>query len=231
MKHNLFVTILAVFFSTQALASELTTDQQKYSYAMGVKFGQMLKNQVSPDIDIAPFTNAIADILSGKESQLSPEELQQAMKSYFEAQTAKREALASANLEKGKAFRDKNKSRDGVVTLENGIQYEVLTEGKGETPAEDTQVEVQYRGTFINGEEFDSSYKRGKPAQFALNGVIPGFREAITRMKPGAKWKVVVPPELGYGKKGAGTTIGPNETLIFDIEYIGPVQKPAAPKS
>jgi FKBP-type peptidyl-prolyl cis-trans isomerase FklB len=221
MKSLKFLFLIATLFATTAAFTvELESDNQKYSYAVGVRVGKMLRNQVTDDIDVPTFTQAISDVLSGKESQLTAEELQTAMTAYLKAQNEKREKLAAANKANGSKFRDANTAMEGVVTLENGLQYKVITTGEGESPKPEQRVEVHYNGRLINGTEFDSSYKRGKPAQFNLNGVVPGFREAIVRMKPGAKWEVVMPPELAYGEKGAGKNIGPNETLIFEIELL-----------
>ncbi|MGD9172506.1 MAG: FKBP-type peptidyl-prolyl cis-trans isomerase [Candidatus Thiodiazotropha sp.] len=207
-----------------AFAADLESDKQKYSYAMGIKYGQMLRGQISEDLDIPVFTQAINDVLTDQEKKLNPQQLQEAVSVYFKQQQAKMAELAEENLEKGKKFRDANGQKKGVTTLDNGLQYKILSAGEGESPTAEQKVEVHYRGRLINGEEFDSSFKRDKPAQFSLNAVVPGFREAITRMKPGAKWEVVIPPELAYGKKGAGRAIGPNETLIFEIEYLKAVK-------
>jgi FKBP-type peptidyl-prolyl cis-trans isomerase len=225
------ISLLSVILSITpaAFSAELETDSQKYSYAMGMRYGQMLRGQVSGDIDIPLFTQALSDVLNGRESKLNPQEMQEAISAYIKQQQVKLEAQAKENLASGEKFRDANGQKEGVVTLDNGLQYKVITAGEGESPTAEQKVEVHYRGRLINGNEFDSSYKRGKTAQFSLNGVVPGFREAITRMKPGAKWEVVIPPELGYGKKGARGAIGPNETLIFEIEYIKAVNtNPAA---
>ena len=127
---------------------------------------------------------------------------------------------ADAASARGKAFQEQNKSVEGVKVLENGLQYQVLKAGDGAQPEATDTVEVHYHGTLVDGTVFDSSVERGTPASFPLNGVIPGFREAITRMKTGAKWKVVMPSELAYGENGAPPKIGPNETLIFEIELI-----------
>jgi FKBP-type peptidyl-prolyl cis-trans isomerase len=222
---KLLIISLAITTPT-AFSAKFETDSQKYSYAMGVRYGQMIRGQVNKDVDIPAFTQAINDVLAGQETKLSPEEMQQAISAYIKQQQAELAKLADKNLESGQQFRDANAKKEGVVTLDNGLQYKVLTAGAGESPTAEQKVEVHYSGRLIDGKEFDSSYKRGKPAQFSLNGVVPGFREAITRMKPGAKWEVVIPPELGYGKKGASGAIGPNETLVFEIEYLKAVDEP-----
>jgi FKBP-type peptidyl-prolyl cis-trans isomerase len=218
----LIITLLII--TPPAFCAEFESDSEKYSYAMGVRYAQMIRSQVSKDVDIPAFTQAINDVLGGQETKLSPEEMQQAISAYIKIQQAEQEKLAKKNQADGKKYQDTHAKKEGVVTLDNGLQYKVLSAGEGESPTAEQKVEVHYRGQLINGKEFDSSYKRGKPVQFSLNGVVPGFREAITRMKPGAKWEVVIPPALGYGKKGAGGTIGPNETLIFEIEYLKVVE-------
>ncbi|MCU7892252.1 MAG: FKBP-type peptidyl-prolyl cis-trans isomerase [Candidatus Thiodiazotropha sp. (ex Ustalcina ferruginea)] len=214
---HLSLLIFLLVTTSATAATDLQTNNQKYSYAMGMRIGQMLRGQVNSEIDIPALTAAIADVLSGN---LSPEQLQEAMNTHLQEESAKRAKIGADNSEKGQTFREANALKDGVVTLDSGLQYKVIKAGEGTTPSKDQKVEVHYRGHLIDGKEFDSSYKRGKPAQFSLNGVVAGFSEAITRMKPGAKWEVVMPPELAYGKKGAGTDIGPNETLIFEIEYL-----------
>jgi FKBP-type peptidyl-prolyl cis-trans isomerase len=220
------VTVLLTLLSIlpTAPAAELESESQKYSYAMGIRFGQIIRSQVSQDVDVPIFIDAINDVLSGREVKLDSQEMQKAISAYIKQQQVKIAKLGEENLQSGKQFREANAKKPDVVTLENGLQYKVITAGEGESPTAEQKVEVHYRGRLTNGKEFDSSYKRGKPTQFSLNGVVPGFREAITRMKPGAKWEVVIPPELGYGKKGASGVIGPNETLIFEIDYLRAVK-------
>ncbi|MBT3028997.1 MAG: hypothetical protein B6D72_02655 [gamma proteobacterium symbiont of Ctena orbiculata] len=204
----------------QLLAGDLESQNQRYSYTLGIRVGQMLKSQVGGDLDIDAFALAVSDVLSGNKVRLSNEEMQTAMRQYLQQEQAKLAKVAEANEKKGRAFLEANALKEGIVTLDNGLQYKVITPGSGSSPSAEQTVEVNYRGRLIDGTEFDSSYSRGKPAQFKLNGVVPGFKEALTRMKPGAKWEVYMPAELAYGKKGAGRSIGPNETLIFEIEYL-----------
>jgi FKBP-type peptidyl-prolyl cis-trans isomerase FklB len=130
------------------------------------------------------------------------------------------EVQGKKNLEAGQAFLEANKKKEGVVTLPSGLQYKVLTEGKGKQPKSSDSVIAHYRGTLINGTEFDSSYKRNEPATFPVQGVVKGWQEALPLMKEGAKWQIYIPADLAYGPRGAGQAIGPNETLIFDIELI-----------
>jgi FKBP-type peptidyl-prolyl cis-trans isomerase FklB len=226
MKPSYFFSIAALLLTSfQLFATELSTPKQQFSYAMGLKVAPLLLGQGIGEIDVEAFTMAVEDILNGKKPRLTQEQIQNAMKRNFEKQQANAKRLANENLEKGTQFREAYAKKEGVTSLENGLLYRVITAGEGASPGSDQRVEVQYRGQLVDGKEFDSSYKRGKPVQFNLKGVVPGFREAITRMKPGAKWEVVMPPELAYGEKGAGTAIGPNETLIFEIEYLRQVEE------
>ncbi|MES9942435.1 MAG: FKBP-type peptidyl-prolyl cis-trans isomerase [Candidatus Thiodiazotropha sp. 6PLUC2] len=217
----LILAVLALSLAQSSYAAELETQQQKYSYAVGLQIGQMLVAQDATNLDIDAFSAAVSDFLQKKQPQLKQEEMQAALKAHFDKLKEVKNALAKENLEKGKKYREEDAKREGVTVLENGLQFEVLTPGDGPSPKAEDKVEVHYKGTLIDGTMFDSSYSRGKPTQFSLNGVVPGFREAISRMQPGAKWRVVMPPELAYGVKGAGKKIGPNETLVFEIEYLG----------
>lgn len=202
-----------------AQAVELDTPEQRFSYTLGFQFGQQLK-QEGVKVDAAAFTAAIDDVTRDRALQLSMDQMREALQDGRERLLAEKNQKAEAALVAGSKFLEQNKSKEGVKTLDSGLQYIVLKEGKGESPKPESEVTVNYRGTLVDGTEFDSSYKRGQPSSFKLSGVIPGFREAITRMQPGAKWKVFLPPELGYGPKGAGGMIGPNETLIFEIELL-----------
>jgi len=204
---------------TGAAATELTTLEQKFSYAIGAQSGSQLK-QMEIDIDPAAFSAGVTDFLSGNASQLPVDELQNAMNEGRKLVMQKKMEKAKAAGEASVKFMEENKGKPGVVALENGLQYIEEKAGEGENPPANANVTVNYRGTLISGEQFDSSYDRGQPATFNLERVIPGFKEALTRMKPGAKWKVFVPFELGYGPRGSGGKIGPNEALIFDLELI-----------
>jgi FKBP-type peptidyl-prolyl cis-trans isomerase len=215
----LFGLLMASGLAFSVQAGELATMEQRFSYALGFQFAQQLKSQ-GVKVDGASFAAAIDDTLQGKEPRLTLEQMQQAMQEGRAALIKAKREEAQRAAEAGKTFLAENKAKAGVVELPNGLQYIEMKKGSGDSPATDATVTVNYRGTFINGEEFDSSYRRGKPTTFNLGGVIPGFREAISRMQPGAKWKVFIPSELGYGPSGAGSSIGPNETLIFEIELI-----------
>jgi FKBP-type peptidyl-prolyl cis-trans isomerase FklB len=186
---------------------------ERYSYALGVQLGQALQQQGVRAVDAGMLADAIDDVLGGRPLKMTRPDMQSAVESYNAAR-------ARAAAEAGQAFLAQNGQRPEVVTLPNGLQYEVLEPGTGARPAVADTVKVHYRGTRIDGLVFDSSESRGQPAEFPLDGVIPGFREAITRMRVGGRWRVVVPADLAYGARGAGAEIGPNETLIFEISLI-----------
>ncbi|MCP4995449.1 MAG: FKBP-type peptidyl-prolyl cis-trans isomerase [Gammaproteobacteria bacterium] len=217
--------VSSIFSSVQAV--EFDSDIKRFSYAFGYSFGQSLVEQ-GVEVDSDAFAAAVGDAMQEKASQLTPEQTKQGMEAGRAALAKKKEAMASAVLERGQKFLADNKAKPGVVTLENGMQYIELQAGTGEKPKATDTVTVNYRGTLIDGTEFDSSYSRGTPASFSLDGVIPGFREALSRMQPGAKWTVFLPSELAYGPKGAGQKIGPNEVLIFEMELISIGAEPAS---
>jgi FKBP-type peptidyl-prolyl cis-trans isomerase len=223
---GLALTTLLSGCNQQATAEDtvkLDNETNKASYAIGIQMG----SQMAPLKDLLN-QNAIMmgfkDSIQGKEPQLSMEDMQAVMQSFqetvMEQQQAKQMEAAGANAEAGEKFLSENKSKEGVTTTESGLQYKVITEGSGASPAETDTVVTHYTGTLINGEVFDSSYKRNSPATFPVNGVIPGWTEALQMMKVGSKWKLFIPAELAYGEQGAGANIGPNEVLIFDIELL-----------
>jgi len=213
------ITILSVLAFTVS-AAEYKTQKERLSYAVGVQMGSSLKQQGLTDLDPKVVGQAIADVLADAKFKVSQEDMQAAITAYQQEANAKRNAAASKQKTAGDKFRAENKKRKGVTELANGIQYEVLKDGKGAKPKKTDTVTVHYHGTLIDGTVFDSSVKRGKPATFPLNGVIKGWQEVLPLIPTGAKWKVVIPPELAYGERGAGGSIGPNETLIFEIELI-----------
>lgn len=222
MKSLLKMTTAAVFLATTSLtfAAELDSDKQKFSYAMGVNLANLLKTQGIDDIDPQAMAAAMDDVLAGKALQMDLA----GMKLAIEKQQQKLEQLAQqeaqAVKQKGEAFLEKNSKAEGVTVLENGLQYKVINTGNGKQPAVTDTVKVHYHGTLIDGTVFDSSVERGEPTSFPLDGVIAGFREAITRMHVGDKWRVFVPSDMAYGERGAGASIGPNEALIFEVELL-----------
>ena len=199
------------------------TDKEKLSYTLGVNTGKNLQQQ-SIDIDPNQFTKGMKDALSGTKPALTDEEMLQVImalqKDMQEKQTAKMQVVAEENKKKGEAFLAENKKKEGIKTLPSGLQYKIIKNGKGKSPKVTDTVTANYKGTSIDGNEFDSSYKRGEPATFALKGVIPGWVEALKMMKVGSQWQIFVPANLAYGERGASPVIGPNETLIFDIELL-----------
>ena len=214
--------LLSLLAAAPALAAELKSDQEKNSYALGQQLGQDLKKG---GVTVAPemVAEGIKDALAG-ESRMDEGEIAAAMEGLqqqmMEHHMAAREEMAGENLKKGKDFLETNAKREGVKTTESGLQYEVVEEGQGPTPGPNDKVTVHYRGTLIDGTEFDSSYKRGNPATFPVSGVIPGWTEALQLMKEGAKYKLFIPADLAYGERGAGQVIGPNSALVFDVELI-----------
>lgn len=200
-------------------ASSLKTDKQKFSYTAGYQIGQNLKRQ-NLDLDSKTFSQGVQDAITNAKPRLKPEEMQAAVQAQQKKDMDKQTAVAKKNLDAGQAFLEANKKKDGVVTLPSGLQYKVITEGKGKQPKSTDTVVAHYRGTLINGTEFDSSYQRNEPATFPVGGVIKGWQEALPLMKEGAKWQVYIPADLAYGPRGAGAAIGPNEALIFDIELV-----------
>jgi len=216
----IFIIASLFLFATNAIAADYKSEKAKLSYAIGVTMGNSLKQQNINEVDPKIIGKAIEDVMSGAKLKVSKEDMQAAMTAFQQKMLAKQKMAADAKKSLGDKFRADNKKRKGVKELANGIQYEVLKDGKGAKPAKTDKVTVHYHGTLINGTVFDSSVKRGKPASFPLNGVIKGWQEILPLMPIGAKWKVVIPPELAYGARGTGGAIGPNETLIFEIELI-----------
>jgi FKBP-type peptidyl-prolyl cis-trans isomerase FklB len=216
------LAILPLLFGANVMAADnatLDTDKQKISYIFGIQVGQNMM-QEGVELDIEAFKAGVADMMAGKQPQLDQATAEQVVQAY---QAEKAQELAKVMNEKqaqAKVFMEENAKKDGVVTTDSGLQYEVLSEGDGATPTDNDKVIANYKGTLIDGTVFDSSYDRGEPATFPVNGVIQGWQEALKLMKEGSKWRIVVPANLAYGPRGAGNLIGPNETLIFEIELI-----------
>jgi FKBP-type peptidyl-prolyl cis-trans isomerase FklB len=207
------------------IVPELTLDTPKsrISYTIGVNIGQDFKTQ-KMDIDADALVMGLKDSMTGKELRLTDEDMASEIQAFQqEMQTkmaAEMEAMVTKNKAEGEAFLAENAKKEGVVVTESGLQYKILEPGEGDSPQATDIVTVHYRGTLIDGTQFDSSYDRGEPATFPVGGVIPGWTEALQLMKPGAKWQLVIPPELAYGERGAGQEIGPNSTLLFDVELV-----------
>lgn len=195
----------------------------KFSYSIGLGIGQNLLAMGAKDINVEDFAQAIKDVIEGNKTAISHNEAREIVNKYF---AELQEKMNKANIEAGKKFLEENKKRPEVVTLPSGLQYEVINEGKEGTHAKATdQVKCHYEGTLIDGTLFDSSIKRGQPAVFGVNQVIPGWVEALQLMPVGAKWKLYIPSELGYGAHGAGDMIPPHSTLIFEVELIEVLNK------
>lgn len=203
--------------------TELKTDAEKVSYVLGQNVGGSVK-QFQSEFDLPSFVQGLRDTLDGKKMLLTSEEAEKVMQEFsmrrqqeFKKKTTE---LGEKNLTDGMAFLEQNKSKEGVVATASGLQYEVLNTGSGPKPKASDRVSVHYLGTLIDGTEFDSSYKRGEPATFVLNEVIPGWTEGVQLMNVGSKYKFYIPAELGYGERGAGNAIGPNCALIFEVELV-----------
>ncbi|HXG29624.1 MAG TPA: FKBP-type peptidyl-prolyl cis-trans isomerase [Nevskiales bacterium] len=204
--------------------SELKTDTEKFSYAIGMDIGRSLK-RLDTEIDVAALRQGVQDVLDDKETLLTQEQVVEVMTAFSQKiqkeQEEKQKVAASTNLDAAKKFFAENGKKEGVKTTKSGLQYQVITEGKGEKPKATDRVSVHYKGTLLDGTTFDSSYERGQPATFPLNAVIPGWTEGLQLMTVGSKYKLFIPPELGYGERGAGPKIGPNAALVFEVELLG----------
>lgn len=217
MKHILVLALAVSFFSCERKA-KLDTDEARAGYAIGQQIGSNLKAQ-NVQVDAKALAQSINDAITGKESRLTQEEINQALMKLQENMSKKAQEEAEKNLQAGKAFLEKNKSEPGFTVTKSGLQIKIETEGKGSMPKADDTVKVHYNGTLATGEKFDSSYDRGQPAEFPVNGVIPGWTEALQMMKAGSKAKLVIPPELGYGASQR-PGIPANSVLVFDVELL-----------
>ena len=225
MKHLITIILSITFLLGVCYADEkleLKDQKDKESYSLGYQFGQNLKTQ-GVDINIDVYTSGIKDALGGKEPKMSREEIRATITGLQQRLQAARQKelkeMAAKNVEEGKKFLAENQKKGGIKTLPSGLQYKIIAEGSGKMPKAEDTVTVNYKGTLIDGTEFDSSYKRGEPATFKVNGVIKGWTEALQLMKEGSKWQLFIPSELGYGERGQGR-IPPNSTLIFEVELI-----------
>jgi len=211
----------------------LKTDKEKLSYAIGMNIGQSMKKD-SLDIDPAILSRAIKDAVTGSKPAMTEEEARTIVTAFRTEMVKKQQAEAQkageVNKQAGDKFLAENKTKDGVVTLPSGLQYKVIKQGDGPKPTASDTVVTNYRGTLIDGKEFDSSYKRGQPATFPVGQVIKGWTEALQLMPVGSKWQLYIPSNLAYGDRGAGGDIGPNSTLVFDIELLSIQDKKPADK-
>jgi FKBP-type peptidyl-prolyl cis-trans isomerase FklB len=214
---KIILSLILITGITNINAQNLNTEMEKVSYSLGVNVAKSVKNQGLESIDSEAIAQAFTEVFEGNELKISEQESNLILQEYFGKLAEKTQ---SVNVEAGQKFLAENANRDGVVTTATGLQYEVLAEGSGDSPKETDQVTVHYHGTLIDGTVFDSSVERGQPATFPVNGVIPGWVEALQLMKPGAKYKLFIPSNLAYGERGAGGAIGPDATLIFEVELI-----------
>jgi FKBP-type peptidyl-prolyl cis-trans isomerase FklB len=221
MKNKLFVLGIAVTIVACNQASynnvKLNTQMDSVSYSLGISVANNLKSSGFESIETHAVASAFSDVFEGNEFKINEEDANMLIQDYFVelSQKKSQEAISA-----GQAFLDENGKKEGVTTTASGLQYEVLTNGTGSTPVQTDQVTVHYRGTLIDGTVFDSSVERGQPATFQVNGVIPGWVEALQLMNVGSKYKLYIPSDLAYGERGAGGSIGPNETLIFEVELL-----------
>jgi FKBP-type peptidyl-prolyl cis-trans isomerase len=202
----------------------LKTQKEKVSYSLGADVARNFK-RLGIEVDVDLLVKGLRDSFAGEKLLMTQAELRETMNT-FQAELRQKQieatrVAAENNKTAGDAFLAENKAKEGVVTLPSGLQYKILKAGDGKTPTDADTVECQYHGTLIDGTEFDSSYSRGQSATFKLSGVIPGWREALKLMPVGSKWQLFVPPQLAYGERGAGRDIGPNATLIFEVELVG----------
>jgi len=227
MKKTLIAFLGFTILATPAVADDpsvLKTQKDKVSYGLGVEAARKFRSQgieVDPDM----LARGLKDGLSGAKLLMPEEDLGKIVNVYQaglkQERAAQRKLDSEENRKKGEAFLAENGTKEGVVTLPSGLQYRVLKEGAGKVPSDDDAVQVHYRGTHIDGTEFDSSHKSGKPATFKVKGgIIPGWKEALMRMPVGSKWQLFIPPRLAYGERGLGSVIGPNETLVFEVELL-----------
>jgi FKBP-type peptidyl-prolyl cis-trans isomerase FklB len=220
MKKFKFLILLIIANLTTNIkmsAQKLNNEIDSVSYSLGVNIGENIKTQF-PDIDLKNFEAAIKDVLDdNKKPSISGADAQKTIQEYFTKQQAK---ASESVVEEGKKFLAENSKKENVVTLESGLQYEVIKTGEGAKPTLNDQVTTHYHGTLIDGTVFDSSVERGEPASFPVSGVIKGWTEALQLMNVGSKWRLFVPYDLAYGERGAGPQIGPFTTLIFEVELI-----------
>ena len=206
-----------------------TKELDRISYALGLSMGNNFKASGIETLDVADFSAGVAAIFNGEQPKMSYDEAKAEIQKFFTAMEERQReataAIAKVNAEAGEAFLKENGTREGVKTTETGLQYEIIEEGNGATPKAGDDVTVHYTGKLIDGTVFDSSVERGAPATFGVTQVIPGWVEALQMMKEGAKWRLFIPSNLAYGPNGAGGTIGPNATLIFDVELIKVISK------
>jgi FKBP-type peptidyl-prolyl cis-trans isomerase len=210
---------LLVAAPTIVSAADVKTDKQKLSYIFGVQVGQGLKAE-GIELEMDAFSTGITDMMEGNKPKIDQATAQKLVQDYQQKKQAKMAETAAKKQKQADAFLAKNAKEKGVVVTATGLQYKVLEQGKGKSPTSEDKVVAHYTGKLLDGTVFDSSVERGEPATFPVSGVIKGWQEALPMMKEGAKWQLVIPANLAYGDRGIGNIIGPNETLMFDIELV-----------
>lgn len=200
-----------------AKKADMTNELDRASYSLGVLMANNLKRDGFSELNVDAMAQGVADVLEGNELEIDAQTAQGEWQNFIQAQLAK---AGEGTAEAGRAFLEENKKREEVTVTESGLQYEILKEGTGPKPGPTSKVKTHYHGTLIDGTVFDSSVDRGEPITFPVNGVIKGWTEALQLMPVGSKWKLYIPSDLAYGARGAGNSIGPNATLIFEVELI-----------
>lgn len=226
MRSRFALSLIMMLAAGAALAQDVSTEKGKLSYAIGWDFGQDIKRR-GDEFDVESVVAAIRDTVAGREAQVSAEEMVALLQS-FQAKVRQEQVeafqeLASANQAKSEAFLEENKTKTGIVVMPSGVQYRIIEEGDGRRPTMESTVKVHYRGSKMDGREFDSSFARGVPEEFVVNSVLQGWQEVLPLMKQGATWQIFVPPELAFGQRG-NPPVGPNEALMFDLRLVEIVQ-------
>lgn len=226
MRSRFALSLIMMLAAGAALAQDVSTEKGKLSYAIGWDFGQDIKRR-GEEFDVESVVEAIRDTVAGREAQVSAEEMVALLQS-FQAKVRQEQVeafqeLASENQAKSEAFLEENKSKTGIVVMPSGVQYRIIEEGDGPRPNMESTVKVHYRGSKMDGREFDSSFARGVPEEFVVNSVLQGWQEVLPLMKQGSTWQIFVPPELAFGQRG-NPPVGPNEALMFDLRLVEIVQ-------
>lgn len=222
MRSRLALIILIMLFSSTVLAQDVTTEKGKLSYAVGWDIGADIKRR-STEFDVESLISAIRDVVGDAEPKVSAEEMRTLLTALQEKVRAEQveqfRALSEKNKAESEAFLEANKSKTGIVALPSGVQYRIIEEGDGARPGLESTVSVHYRGSKMDGREFDSSFARGTPEEFTVNSVLAGWQEVLPLMKAGSTWQIFVPPELAFGARG-NPPVGPNEALMFDLKLV-----------
>ncbi|MFO7813597.1 MAG: FKBP-type peptidyl-prolyl cis-trans isomerase [Pelovirga sp.] len=223
MKKLIIAVLIMLFVATSGYATTWETEAQKVGYAIGMNIGMNMKMQ-ELDIDPEQVSAGLVAAFKGEPTLMDEDQMAQTLMAFQQQMQArdmeKSAAEATVNAVASQKYLEENRKKKGVVTTDSGLQYRVLSEGKGASPTADSTVDVHYRGTLVDGTEFDSSYSRGEPATFPVANVIPGWTEALQLMKEGAKWEIVIPAELAYADQGAPPVIPPGSALIFEVELL-----------